>query len=71
MDFNIAIEHQLVFIAESGPNYAYIQCVEINITDDSCVEEDEEFTVHLTTDDDSVKFSTSYATVVIFDDDGT
>ena len=53
----------------AGSQAGDTQCVEIVITDDSCVEEDEHFSVNLTTSDEDVKFHINYASVRILDDD--
>ena len=58
-----------MFAAESGPSK---QCLDISITNDSCVEKDEQFSVHIidTVADIPVKLNSfSYATVQINDDD--
>ena len=67
----MAVTNELVFAAESGPSK---QCLDISITNDSCVEKDEQFSVHITNTfaDIPVKlnsFSYMYATVQINDDD--
>ena len=67
-DFDVAVTSELVFAEESGPSE---QCLNISITNDTCVEKDEIFTVHITNTvtDIPVKMSLLYATVQINDDD--
>ena len=45
------------------------QCAYITILEDSILEYDEHFSLHLNTSDDYVKFETKYAKVHIIDDD--
>ena len=58
---------QWVFTA--GSQAGDTHCVEIVIIDDRCVEEDEYFSVNMTTSDEDVKFHINYASIRILDDD--
>ena len=49
--------------------HVFEQCVYISVVNDTILEFDEYFTVHLKTTDGDVKFLTKYASIDILDDD--
>ena len=44
------------------------QCAEVTIINDSAVENSEDFTISISSDDNAVQFGVSVATIVILDD---
>ena len=58
------------WVFTAGGQAGDTHCVEIVVIDDRCVEEDEYFSVNLTTSDENVKFHINYAAIRILDDDG-
>ena len=51
-----------------GASTGDIQCVNVNITDDTVVEDDEPFSVHLSSTDSAVNIAVADATVTINQD---